>query len=98
MMVYFSYLSYGTVCHFLALNSQFENLRFPMNFFITAGILTAGITIFKEFMADLMSIFVAIIIFDVFWSAGRTLRASGESSVSAGRRGRSCIAGHRDTH
>ena len=41
MMVYFSYLSYGTVCHFLALNSQFENLRFPMNFFITAGILIA---------------------------------------------------------
>ena len=41
-MVYFSYLSYSTVCHFLALNSQFENLRFPMNFFITAGILTAA--------------------------------------------------------
>ena len=41
-MVYFSYLSCGTVCEFLVLNSQFENLRFPMNFFITAGILTIG--------------------------------------------------------
>ena len=51
MMVYFSYLSCGTVCRFLALNSQFKILWFLMNFTdliirrfpfvkLTAGILT----------------------------------------------------------
>ena len=51
MMVYFSYLSCGTVCRFLALNSQFKILWFLMNFtdliirrfpldFMTVGILT----------------------------------------------------------
>ena len=51
-MTYFSYPSYGAVCRFLALNSQFGNLRFPMNFFIIAGILTPGIHVYLVLYLD----------------------------------------------